>query len=122
MSRGFLRNSAPQILKPLSKFHANFSIDVLLDAPIFRSQIKAEPYPARMDDLVSAVYYSAWNQCIALAIKRFHVDLYHINDYHGALAPLHLLPRTILICVSLHNAEFQGLWPLRSTKEFEEVR
>jgi alpha-1,3-glucan synthase len=94
---------------------------VLLDAPVFRNQTKAEPYPPRMDDLDSAVYYSAWNSCIAEAIKRFPVDLYHINDYHGALAPLHLLPETVPCCLSLHNAEFQGLWPMRTPKEREEV-
>ena len=33
---------------------------VCLDAPIFRSQSKSEPYPARMDDIESAIYYSAW--------------------------------------------------------------
>lgn len=94
---------------------------VLLDAPIFRKQSKSEPYPARMDDLESAIYYSAWNQCIAQACERFNVDLYHVNDYHGAIAPLYLLPRVIPICLSLHNAEFQGLWPMRSNKEREEV-
>ncbi|PYH95993.1 hypothetical protein BO71DRAFT_472854 [Aspergillus ellipticus CBS 707.79] len=94
---------------------------VLLDAPVFRQQSKAEPYPARMDDLDSAIYYSAWNQCIAEAIKRFRVDLYHINDYHGSIAPLYLLPQTIPVCLSLHNAEFQGLWPMRTQKEREEV-
>lgn len=104
------------------KYHKLRNITyVLLDAPIFRAQTKAEPYPARMDDLTSAVYYSTWNQCIALATKRFNVDIYHINDYHGAAAPLYLLPQTIPVCLSLHNAEFQGLWPLRTTKEFEEV-
>ncbi|QSZ37320.1 hypothetical protein DSL72_009418 [Monilinia vaccinii-corymbosi] len=94
---------------------------VLLDAPVFRAQSKSEPYPPRMDDLDSAVYYSAWNQCIALTIKRFPVDLYHINDYHGAVAPVHLLPDTIPCCLSLHNAEFQGLWPMRNHKERTEV-
>ncbi|KKY23936.1 putative alpha-glucan synthase [Phaeomoniella chlamydospora] len=96
---------------------------VLLDAPVFRQQTKAEPYPARMDDLDSAIYYSAWNQCIALAIKRFpNIDLYHINDYHGSLAPLYLLPQSsIPVCLSLHNAEFQGLWPLRTATEKEEL-
>ncbi|KAH0555720.1 hypothetical protein GP486_006335, partial [Trichoglossum hirsutum] len=94
---------------------------VLLDAPVFRQQTKTEPYPPRMDDLDSAIYYSAWNSCIAEAIRRFPVDLYHINDYHGALAPLHLLPATIPCCLSLHNAEFQGLWPMRTAKEREEV-
>jgi alpha-1,3-glucan synthase len=54
---------------------------ILLDAPIFRQQTKSEPYPPRMDDIESAVYYSAWNQCIAEAIRRFEPDLYHINDY-----------------------------------------
>jgi len=34
---------------------------VLLDAPVFRKQTKAEPYPPRMDDIESAIYYSAWN-------------------------------------------------------------
>lgn len=94
---------------------------VLLDAPVFRQQSKSEPYPARMDDLDSAVYYSAWNQCIAQAIKRFPIDLYHINDYHGSVAPLYLLPETIPACLSLHNAEFQGLWPMRTQKERREV-
>jgi alpha-1,3-glucan synthase len=94
---------------------------VLLDSPVFRQQSKAEPYPSRMDDLDSAIYYSAWNACIAEAIKRFPVDLYHINDYHGALAPLYLLPQTIPVSLSLHNAEFQGLWPLRNDAEVKEI-
>lgn len=94
---------------------------VLLDAPVFRKQTKSEPYPPRMDDMDSAIYYSAWNQCIAQTIKRFPVDLYHINDYHGAVAPLHLLPDVVPCCLSLHNAEFQGLWPMRTPKERQEV-
>lgn len=94
---------------------------VLLDAPVFRQQTKSEPYPPRMDDLSSAIYYSAWNQCIAQALNRFPVDLYHINDYHGSVAPLYLLPRTVPACLSLHNAEFQGLWPMRTKQEREEV-
>ncbi|KAL8948183.1 MAG: hypothetical protein Q9222_005608 [Ikaeria aurantiellina] len=94
---------------------------VCLDAPIFRSQTKAEPYPARMDDIESAIYYSAWNSCIAETMKRFPIDLYHINDYHGAIAPLHLLPQIIPCCLSLHNAEFQGLWAIRSPAEMDEI-
>ncbi|RDH26749.1 hypothetical protein BDQ94DRAFT_164227 [Aspergillus welwitschiae] len=54
-------------------------------------------------------------------IKRFPIALYYINDYHGSLAPLYLLPETIPACLSLHNAEFQGLWPMRTQKEKEEV-
>lgn len=77
--------------------------------PVFRQQTKKDPYPARMDDLESAIYYAAWNSCIAETIRRFpSIDLYHINDYHGTLAPLYLLPRVIPVCLSLHNAEFQG--------------
>jgi alpha-1,3-glucan synthase len=94
---------------------------ILLDSPVFRRQTKTEPYPARMDDLDSAIFYSAWNTCISKALRRFPVDIYHINDYHGAVAPLHLLPRTIPVCLSLHNAEFQGLWPLRNDKEMDEI-
>ncbi|KAF3766254.1 family 5 glycosyltransferase [Cryphonectria parasitica EP155] len=94
---------------------------VLLDAPVFRQRTKSDPYPPRMDDIESAIYYSAWNACIAEAIKRFPVDLYYINDYHGTLAPLYLLPRTIPVSLALHNAEFQGLWALRSKSEMAEV-
>ncbi|KAK3367350.1 putative cell wall alpha-1, 3-glucan synthase [Lasiosphaeria ovina] len=95
---------------------------VLLDAPIFRQQSKSDPYPPRMDDIDSAIYYSAWNYCIAEAIRRFDPDLYHINDYHGAAAPLYLLPeRTIPCALSLHNAEFQGMWPMRTPEESKEV-
>ncbi|KAI3390844.1 hypothetical protein diail_8547 [Diaporthe ilicicola] len=94
---------------------------VLLDAPVFRAQTKSEPYPGRMDDIESAIYYSAWNACIAETIRRFPIDLYHINDYHGTLAPLYLLPKTIPVSVSLHNAEFQGMWSLRTKGEMEEI-
>ncbi|KAF2765531.1 hypothetical protein EJ03DRAFT_330849 [Teratosphaeria nubilosa] len=94
---------------------------MLLDAPVFRRQTSKEPYPARMDDLDSAIYYSAWNQCIAEAMRRFPIDLYHINDYHGTVAPLYLLPDTIPCCLSLHNAEFQGLWPMRNPREVDEI-
>lgn len=95
---------------------------VLLDAPIFRAQTKSDPYPARMDDMESAVYYSAWNQCIAETMKRFpQIDLYHINDYHGTLAPLYMLPQTLPCCLSLHNAEFQGLWSIKRSKDMDEI-
>ncbi|KAK3321725.1 hypothetical protein B0H66DRAFT_513919 [Apodospora peruviana] len=94
---------------------------VILDAPIFRKQTKADPYIARMDDIESAILYAAWNSCIADTIRRFPVDIYHINDYHGAAAPLYLLPQTIPVCMSLHNAEFQGMWPMRTPEEQKEV-
>ncbi|KAF8121955.1 glycoside hydrolase family 13/glycosyltransferase family 5 protein [Boletus edulis] len=95
---------------------------VLLDSPVFRAQTKSDPYPARMDDLSSAIFYSTWNQAIAATIRRSPgIDVYHINDYHGSLAPIYLLPKVIPVCLSLHNAEFQGLWPLRTKEEMKEV-
>ena len=95
---------------------------VILDSPVFRAQTKADPYPARMDDLSSAIFYSTWNQAIAAIIRRSpSMDVYHINDYHGALAGIYLLPKVIPVCLSLHNAEFQGLWPLRTKDEMKEV-
>ncbi|KAF4623027.1 hypothetical protein D9613_002379 [Agrocybe pediades] len=95
---------------------------VILDSPVFRAQTKSDPYPARMDNLTSAIFYSTWNQAIAATIRRHPtIDIYHINDYHGALAPIYLLPKVIPVCLSLHNAEFQGLWPLRTKEEIEEV-
>jgi len=95
---------------------------VILDSPVFRAQTKSDPYPARMDDLSSAIFYSTWNQAIAATVHRNpDIDIYHINDYHGALVPLYLLPKVIPVCLSLHNAEFQGLWPLRTKEEMKEV-
>ncbi|KAG8163888.1 hypothetical protein KVR01_005806 [Diaporthe batatas] len=95
---------------------------MLLDAEIFRRQTKAQPYPTRMDDMDSAIFYSVWNACIAQAIRRVSADIYHINDYHGALAPIHLLPEPDVACVlSLHNAEYQGLWPIRTPEEEAEI-
>jgi hypothetical protein len=64
---------------------------VLLDAPVFRKQTKTEPYPPRMDDLDSAIYYSAWNACIAEAIKRFEPDIYHINVRQQQLVRVRIL-------------------------------
>lgn len=95
---------------------------IILDSPVFRAQTKSDPYPARMDDLSSAIFYSTWNQAIAATVRRHPtVDIYHINDYHGALAPIYLLPKVLPVCLSLHNAEFQGLWPLRTKEEMKEV-
>ncbi|KAK1236528.1 hypothetical protein PQX77_000221 [Marasmius sp. AFHP31] len=95
---------------------------VILDSPVFRTQTKADPYPPRMDDLSSAIFYSTWNQAIAATVRRFPaIDIYHINDYHGAIAPIYLLPKILPVCLSLHNAEFQGLWPLRTKEEMKEV-
>ncbi|KAK4501124.1 hypothetical protein PRZ48_006930 [Zasmidium cellare] len=112
-----------QTYKVQVQYHQHKNITyVLLDVPVFRKQTQSEPYPARMDDIESAIYYSAWNQCIAQAIQRFpDIDIYHINDYHGTIAPLYLLPRTIPVCLSLHNAEFQGLWSMRSVQDIEEI-
>lgn len=47
---------------------------VLLDAPVFRARSKAEPYPARFDDLDSAIYYSVSlvpDQCTVTSISRY---------------------------------------------------
>ena len=95
---------------------------VILDSPVFLAQTKADPYPGRMDDLSSAIFYSTWNQAIAATFRRYpDIDIYHINDYHGALAAIYLLPKVLPVCLSLHNAEFQGLWPLRTKEEMKEV-
>lgn len=61
------------------------------------------------------------NRCIAETIRRFQPDIYHVNDYHGAAAPLYLLPAVIPCCLSLHNAEFQGMWPLRTSSEMDDI-
>jgi len=112
-----------QLHKPQSSPGNNITY-VLLDAPIFRKQTKGDPYHARMDDIESAILYATWNACIAETMRRFpQIDIYHMNDYHGAAAPLYLLQegRTIPCCLSLHNAEFQGMWNMRTPEETKEV-
>lgn len=91
---------------------------VILDSPVFRAQTKFDPCPARMNDLPLAIFYSTWNQAMAMTAKyNPDIDMYHINDCHGALYPL---PKVIPACLSLHNAEFR-LWPLRTKEEMKEV-
>ncbi|WBW72795.1 prospore membrane alpha-1,3-glucan synthase Mok12 [Schizosaccharomyces osmophilus] len=92
---------------------------IFVQSEVFYMQSTKEPYPSKMDDLNSAMFYSTWNQCIAEVWRRYPLDIYHANDYHGALAPLYLLPEVIPVAVSLHNAEFQGLWPLRKAEEVD---
>jgi hypothetical protein len=81
---------------------------VLLDAPVFRKQTKTEPYPPRMDDLDSAIYYSAWNACIAEAIKRFEPDIYHINVRRpqnlAANIPMLTVSRTTMEVLRLYTS------------------
>jgi len=62
---------------------------VLLDAPVFRQQTKAEPYPPRMDNIDSAIYYSTWNQCIAQTITRFPGMFFFFTPPLPAAIPKH---------------------------------
>ena len=39
---------------------------VMLSSPVFRECTKGDPYPPRMDDMASAVYYSTFNQCTTI--------------------------------------------------------
>jgi alpha-1,3-glucan synthase len=64
-----------------------------------------------MGDFSSAIFYSTWNESIAVTIRRYPtVDIYHINDYHDSLAHIYPLPIVLLTCLSLLNAKFQGLY------------
>jgi alpha-1,3-glucan synthase len=117
----------------MEEYNFNNLTYVLLDSPVFMAQSPREPYPQRMDELTSAIYCkhpscatltpsdSTWNQSIAAVHDRYSIDIYHINDYHGGLAPLYLLPKVIPVVLSLHNADFQGSWPLRNQSEIQEV-
>jgi alpha-1,3-glucan synthase len=37
------------------------------------------------------------------------IDMHHINNCNGSLAPICLLLRVLPVCLSLYNANFQGL-------------
>lgn len=72
--------------------------------------------------VAGAYYYAAWNMCIAEILRRESYAVYHAADYHGALAPLYLLPDTatkrterpdhtrVVMVLTLHNAEYQGVF------------
>lgn len=49
---------------------------VVLHSPAFRAQTKADKYPARVNDLSSAILYSTWNQAIAATVRG-------VSDKHG---------------------------------------
>ncbi|THH30758.1 hypothetical protein EUX98_g3423 [Antrodiella citrinella] len=53
---------------------------VILDSLVFRAQTKADPYPSRMDDLSSAIFYSTWNQAIRVFQNWLHM---HIAQIYG---------------------------------------
>jgi alpha-1,3-glucan synthase len=92
---------------------------VIFDHPVFRAQTKADPC---IDDLSSAIFYSIWNYANATTICwRPTVDIYDINDYRGSLAPISLLPKILPTCLSLRNAEFQGLWLLGTKEAMKEI-
>ncbi|KAI8924847.1 hypothetical protein BC831DRAFT_427395 [Entophlyctis helioformis] len=116
--------NTPYLISAYRHVYLNITF-ILLDAGVFRTCTRKDPYPPRMDDLASAVYYSAWNQAIAEVVRREQPDVYHINDFHGGIAQLYLLAdtpaRRVPCALSLHNAEFQGLWPIRTQKELERV-
>jgi len=95
---------------------------VILDSAILRVQTRADPYPAHMDDLSSAIFYSTWNQAIAATVQHDpDIDVYHLNDFHGALVPIYLLPKVLPICLYIHGTEFQDLWSLRTKEDMKNV-
>ncbi|KAK4704606.1 hypothetical protein P7C70_g1601, partial [Phenoliferia sp. Uapishka_3] len=58
----------------------------ILDSPVFRAQTKSDPYPARMDDLESAIFYSTWNQSVAEVIRRTpNLAIYHAGAAYIAI-------------------------------------
>ncbi|KAI9612902.1 hypothetical protein KEM48_003978 [Puccinia striiformis f. sp. tritici PST-130] len=93
----------------------------LLDSPVFRANTKSDPYPLEWTTSVQLFLLVLESKYRRNLPKNPDLDIYHINDYHGALVPLYLLPRVLPACLSLHNAEFQGLWPLRTKEEADEV-
>lgn len=64
----------------------------LLDAPVFRARRKSEPYPCRMDDIGSAIYYSAWYVlliCLSpLSLSSANTPVIHWPT-HSAILPLY---------------------------------
>lgn len=69
------------------------------DFPAFRVQTEVSPYPARMGNPLSLIFYPTLNN-------------------QPRLPPICLLPEVLPIY--LHNTEFQSKRPLR-TKEFASV-
>jgi len=88
---------------------------VLLDSFCVRAQTRLIPTPARMDGLTSAIFSPRGTSDSRHYSSFPTIDIYHINDYHGALAPIYLLPKGFprLSCVA--HARISSLWPSRTT-------
>lgn len=102
-------------------------IDIFIEKTFISAPIPVTPFASavpllRSTQIAETNYISQRrNSCIAQTIKRFPIDLYHMNDFHGAAAPLHLLPRVIPCCLWLHDADIQGLWSAQTLQETEEL-
>ena len=67
----------------------------------FRTTNKANPYPPRMGRYQQRhLLFDVESMHRASYKNAFDVNLYHINDYHGAAAPLYLLPETLPCALS----------------------
>ena len=96
----------------------------ILDSPVFRLRTCEAIYPPDSSTSDGAYHYSLWNQAIAEIMRRYSFDVYHALDFHGALAPLYLLPDAPPMALTLHNAEYQGSYefPGNDKAELERVR
>lgn len=94
---------------------------IILDSSVFFAKMKAVPYPVRIDDFTSAIFYSTWMQAIASTVRHTRSLLSSTIMYtYGALAPIYLLQKVLPVCLLLQKAEFQRLWPLRTKEEMKE--
>eukprot|EP00929_Paragymnodinium_shiwhaense_P031722 TRINITY_DN17710_c0_g3_i1.p1 TRINITY_DN17710_c0_g3~~TRINITY_DN17710_c0_g3_i1.p1 ORF type:complete len:1937 (-),score=531.64 TRINITY_DN17710_c0_g3_i1:89-5899(-) len=83
---------------------------LMLSHPLFESRTKEGIYPNPMSRRQVLVFFSLWNQAVGALLARHKPDVYHLPDFHTAVAPWYAEPMhpNLRVLLVLHNAEYQG--------------
>ena len=83
---------------------------LLLSHPWFEARERQSLYPNPLSRRKVLQFFSLWNQCVGMLLRRYCPDVFHCPDFHSAVAAWYAAPtypqlRMVLV---LHNAEYQG--------------
>ena len=89
----------------------------LIDAPEMFA--RGAVYPMDGDDHVRYAWFTA-GTIAACALLEWVPDVFHVNDFHTAMLPLHAMAAgdpwsSVPVVVTIHNLAFQGHFPLDDT-------
>jgi hypothetical protein len=83
---------------------------LMLAHPMFEARTKESIYPNPMSRRRVLQFFSLWNQAVGALIARHRPTIFHLPDFHTAVAPWYAYPKypELRILLVLHNAEYMG--------------